>query len=179
MEYLARLRYYDAESGARKEKSRSAPTISEAKRCVREMEEEFELGGQTAVESDLLTFADLVKHCKETRYCEAQFDSEGRKIVGVRGKSTVDSHIKERIVKLECKSGEKDNGAAIIKWRLVRNSRIENVGNYPIDKVIKANANTCSQIVLLRKCLTGSVVLSYTRKVARSPELRTARKNFQ
>ena len=35
------------------------------------------------------------------------------------------------------------------------------------------------QIVFYRKCLTGSVVLSYTRKVARSPELRTARKNFQ
>jgi hypothetical protein len=71
------------------------------------MEEEFELGGQTAVESDPLTFADLAKHCKKTRYCEVQFDSEGRKIVGVRGKSTVDSHIKERIVKLECKSGKK------------------------------------------------------------------------
>jgi len=71
------------------------------------MEEEFELGGQTAVESDLPTLADLAKHFKETRYCEAQFDSEGRKIVGVRGKSTVDSHIKEGIVKLECKSGEK------------------------------------------------------------------------
>jgi len=94
VEYLARLRYYDAETGARKEKSKTAPTISEAKRRLRELEEEFELGGQTAVESDLLTFADLVKHCKETRYCEAEFDSEGRKIIGVRGKSTVDSHIK-------------------------------------------------------------------------------------
>jgi integrase len=94
VEYLARLRYYDAESGARKEKSKSAPTISEAKRRLRELEEEFEIGGQTAVESDLLTFADLVKHCKETRYCEAQFDVEGRKIMGVRGKDTVDSHIK-------------------------------------------------------------------------------------
>ncbi len=30
-----------------------------------------------------------------------------------------------------------------------------------------------------RKFLTGAVVLSYTRKVARSPELRTVRKNFQ
>src|SRR5713226_9193155 len=94
VEYLARLMYRDEETGARKEKSKSALTISEAKRCLRELEEEFEIGGQTAVESDLLTFADLVKHCKETRYCEAQFDSEGRKIMGVRGKDTVDSHIK-------------------------------------------------------------------------------------
>jgi len=94
VEYLARLRYYDAESGARKEKSRSAPIISEAKRLLRDMEDEFESGGQTAMESDQMTFAELAKHCKETRYCEAQFDSEGRKIIGVRGKDTIDSHIK-------------------------------------------------------------------------------------
>ena len=41
-----------------------------------------------------MTFAELAKHCKETRYCEAQYDSEGRKIIGVRGKDTIDSHIK-------------------------------------------------------------------------------------
>ncbi len=94
VEYLARLMYRDKETGARKEKSKSAPTISEAKRRLKELEEEFEIGGQTAVESDLLTFADLVTHCKETRYCEAQYDSEGRKIIGVRGKSTIESQIK-------------------------------------------------------------------------------------
>lgn len=58
------------------------------------MEDEFESGGQTVMESDHMTFAELAKHCKETRYCEAQFDSEGRKIIGVRGKDTIDSHIK-------------------------------------------------------------------------------------
>ena len=94
VEYLARLMYRDAETGARKEKSKTAPSVSEAKRCLRELEEEFEIGGQTAVESQLMTFPDLVTHCKETRYCDAQFDSEGRKIIGVRGKSTVESHIK-------------------------------------------------------------------------------------
>lgn len=94
VEYLARLMYRDAKTGVRKEKSKSAPSVSEAKRLLKELEEEFEIGGQTAVESHLMTFADLVTHCKETRYCEAQFDSEGRKIIGVRGKSTVESHIK-------------------------------------------------------------------------------------
>ena len=94
VEYLARLRYYDGETGVRKEKSKSALTISEAKRLLRDMEDEFESGGQTAMESDHMTFAELAKHCKETRYCEAQFDNEGRKIIGVRGKDTIDSHIK-------------------------------------------------------------------------------------
>jgi integrase len=94
VEYLARLMYRDEETGARKEKSRSAPSISEAKRCLKDLEDEFETGGQQAVETDQMTFAELAKHCKETRYCEAQYDSEGRKIIGVRGKDTIDSHIK-------------------------------------------------------------------------------------
>src|SRR5216683_1229273 len=94
VEYLARLMYRDEETGARKEKSKSAPSISEAKRCLKDLEEEFEHGGQAAVENDQMTFAELVSHCKETRYCEAQFDVEGRKMMGVRGKDTVDSHIK-------------------------------------------------------------------------------------
>jgi hypothetical protein len=45
VEYLARLRYNDEETGVRKEKSSSAPTISEAKRLLRDLEDEFELGG--------------------------------------------------------------------------------------------------------------------------------------
>src|SRR6266404_9154857 len=94
VEYLARLMYRDEETGARKEKSRSAPSISEAKRCLKDLEDEFESGGQQAVETDQMTFAELANHRKETRYCEAQFDIEGRKIIGVRGKDTIDSHIK-------------------------------------------------------------------------------------
>jgi len=45
VEYLARLMYRDEETGAREEQSKSAPTISEAKQRLRELEEEFELGG--------------------------------------------------------------------------------------------------------------------------------------
>lgn len=71
VEYIARLRYNDEENGARKEKSRSSPTVSEAKRLLRDIEDEFESGGQTAMESDHITFAELAKHRKDTRYCEA------------------------------------------------------------------------------------------------------------
>lgn len=94
LEYLARLVYRDSTTGIRKERSKSASSLSEAKRMLTELEDEFRAGGQTAVESHEMTFPDLVKHCKDTRYCEAQFDNEGRKIMGVRGKATVESHIK-------------------------------------------------------------------------------------
>ena len=40
-----------------------------------------------------MTFPELAKHCKETRYCEAQFDNEGRKIIGVRN-DTIEGEIK-------------------------------------------------------------------------------------
>ena len=31
-----------------------------------------------------MTFAALAEHCKETRYCEAFYDEQGRKLYGVR-----------------------------------------------------------------------------------------------
>jgi len=62
VEYLARLMYCDEETGARKEKSKSAPSTSEAKRCLKELEDDFERGGQRALETDQMTFAELVKH---------------------------------------------------------------------------------------------------------------------
>jgi len=31
-----------------------------------------------------MTFATLAQHCKETRYCEAFYDEQGRKLYGVR-----------------------------------------------------------------------------------------------
>lgn len=31
-----------------------------------------------------MTFAALAEHCKETRYCEAFYDQQGRKLYGVR-----------------------------------------------------------------------------------------------
>src|SRR5712664_3768769 len=93
-EYIARLLYKDAATGRRKERSQSASSPSEAKRILLELVKEFVGGGQVAVESHEMTFAALVKHCEETRYCEAEFDAEGRKLFGVRGKDTVESHIK-------------------------------------------------------------------------------------
>src|SRR5258708_23310328 len=93
-EYIVRLLYKDTTTGRRKERSQSVSSPSEAKRTVLELVKEFLSGGQVAVESHEMTFEALVQHCKETRYCEAEFDAEGRKLFGVRGKDTVESHMK-------------------------------------------------------------------------------------
>ena len=94
IQWTARLIYEDPATGRRKEKARNATSPKEAKRRLKELEDEFLSGGAVAVESDRMTFAALVTHCKENRYCEAVYDSEGRKLLGVRGRVTVMGHIK-------------------------------------------------------------------------------------
>jgi hypothetical protein len=41
-------------------------------------------GGSAVLEARNMTFAALAEHCKETRYCEAFYDEQGRKLYGVR-----------------------------------------------------------------------------------------------
>ena len=41
-------------------------------------------GGSEVLDARNMTFAALAEHCKETRYCEAFYDQQGRKLYGVR-----------------------------------------------------------------------------------------------
>lgn len=93
-EYIARLTYKDEITGLRKEKSKSASSYAEVKRVLRKLEDDFLSGGQTAIESDAVTFAELAKHCQTTKYCEAEYDKEGRKLFGVRDTSVYKAHFK-------------------------------------------------------------------------------------
>jgi hypothetical protein len=93
LEWTARLLYTDQATGRQKEKSRNASSKQDARTKLKQLEDEFTSGGPTAVESDRMTFSDLVAHCKETRYCDAVYDDEGRKLIGVRGKATVLGHM--------------------------------------------------------------------------------------
>lgn len=93
VEWTARLIYEDAVTGRRRERSRNCSSQAEAKRRKKELEDEFLAGGAVAIESDRMTFSALVEHCKENRYCEAVYDDEGRKLMGVRGKATAWGHM--------------------------------------------------------------------------------------
>ena len=92
-QWTARLIYDDSATGRRKEKARNADSAKEARRRLKELEDEFLSGGAVAVESDRMTFQSLVTHCKENRYCEPVYDSEGRKLMGVRGRGTILGHL--------------------------------------------------------------------------------------
>jgi hypothetical protein len=82
-EYYARLTYYD-QTGKRKGVSKSAATLCDAKRELQGLIDQHEAGGSEVLEARNMTFAALAQHCKETRYCEAFYDEQGRKLYGVR-----------------------------------------------------------------------------------------------
>jgi hypothetical protein len=82
-EYFARLTYYD-QNGKRKGVSKSAATHWDAKRELQDLIDQHEAGGSEVLEARNMTFAALAQHCKETRYCEAFYDEQGRKLYGVR-----------------------------------------------------------------------------------------------
>lgn len=82
-EYIARLTYYD-KTGKRKGVSKSAATHSDAKRELQDLIDQHVARGAEVLEARNMTFAALAAHCKETRYCEAFYDEQGRKLYGVR-----------------------------------------------------------------------------------------------
>jgi len=92
-EYVAWLAYYDVD-GRRRWKYRSAPSPSKAKEFVRDLEKQFIEGGEMAIQSDAMTFAELADHCQTEKYCKAVFDAEGRKVSGVSDTSVYEAHLK-------------------------------------------------------------------------------------
>lgn len=82
-EYIARLTYYD-KTGKRKGVSKSAATHSGARRELQDLIDQHMTGGAEVLEARDMTFVALAEHCKETRYCEAFYDEQGRKLYGVR-----------------------------------------------------------------------------------------------
>lgn len=82
-EYYARLTYYD-QTGKRKGVSKSAATHWEAKKELQDLIDQHVAGGSEVLEARNMTFAALAQHCKDTRYCEAFYDEQGRKLYGVR-----------------------------------------------------------------------------------------------
>ena len=169
VEYLARLMYRDNETGARKEKSKTAPSMSEAKRCLKDLEDEFQIGGQRTVESDHMTFPELAKHCKETRYCEAQFDNDGRKIIGVRGKDTIEAQIKaleDYFGSIRLRDIQVANLRAYRKHRLFcKNRRGE-----PLS-VATVNRELSTMRAMLNEALVNDWILTNPFKKVRSGEL--------
>ena len=108
-EYIARLTYYD-KTGKRKGVSKSAATHWDAKRQLQDLIDQHVAGGAEVLEARNMTFAALAEHCKETRYCEAFYDEQGRRLYGVREPKKFTSMINRLVSSLGHLKAERHRG---------------------------------------------------------------------
>jgi integrase len=87
------LTYYD-EDGTRKFKHCERKTRGDALEALRKARQKLESGGSKAVESDRMTFSDLIEYCGKEVYVKAEYNEAGEKQSGVRGLSVYRAHLK-------------------------------------------------------------------------------------
>ena len=87
------LAYYD-EHGKRKFAHRERKTHYAAKEALRKLRNELEERGPKALENNVVNFAQLADYCEQEVYLEAEYNSAGEKLRGVRNASAYKSHLK-------------------------------------------------------------------------------------
>jgi hypothetical protein len=81
------LTYYD-EHGKRKFKHRERKTQSAAREALRKLRNELEDRGPKAIENNEVSFTQLADYCEKEVYVEAEYNSAGEKLFGVRNADT-------------------------------------------------------------------------------------------
>jgi integrase len=141
-EYIARLTYYD-KNGKRKGVSKSAATHWDAKRELQELIDQHVAGGSEVLEARNMTFAALAKHCKETRYCEAFYDEQGRKLYGVREPKKFASMINHLVSSLGHLKLSDITVSHLQQYRRMRFSTKTNRGTYTDVATVNRELSTC------------------------------------
>jgi integrase len=85
--WWARLTFIDEVTGKRKDLQRRAESKAHAEELREQLVKEYDNGGQAALESERMTFAELCDYYKAHYLVEAQYH-EGRKIAGLRSLAT-------------------------------------------------------------------------------------------
>ncbi|MDQ3636075.1 MAG: site-specific integrase [Acidobacteriota bacterium] len=89
----ARIQYNDEITGKRKEKLRRADNRTDARKLIKKMRDELEDGGQTALNSDKLTFSEVAELYEKTKLIPPVFQN-GIKVTGIRSYDKQKSLIK-------------------------------------------------------------------------------------
>ena len=76
------LAYYD-ENGKRRFKHRERAKEHLAKAAMRKLRSELEACGPKALETSVVTFAQLADYCEQENYWEAQYNDAGEKLFGL------------------------------------------------------------------------------------------------
>lgn len=84
--YDGMLRYHD-DKGKRKTLHRERTTKSAAREALRQALNDLEERGPKALENNVVTFALLADYCEKEIYVEAEYNSAGEKLFGVRNGS--------------------------------------------------------------------------------------------
>jgi hypothetical protein len=87
------LAYYD-ERGKRKFAHRERKTQSAAREALRKLRNELEDRGPKALEKNVVSFVQLADYCEKEIYVQAEYNSAGEKLFGVRNASAYKAHLK-------------------------------------------------------------------------------------
>ena len=141
-EYFARLTYYD-KTGKRKGVSKSAATHFDAKRELQDLIDQHVAGGSEVLEARNMTFAALAQHCKETRYCQAFYDEQGRKLYGVREPKKFASMINRLVTSLGHLKLSDITVSHLQQYRRKRLTTKTNRGTYTDVATVNRELSTC------------------------------------
>jgi integrase len=141
-EYIARLTYYD-KTGKRKGVSKSAANPGDAKRELQELIDQHVEGGCEILEARHMTFAALAEHCKTTRYCEAFYDEQGRKLYGVREPKKFTSIINRLVSLLGYLKLPELSVSHLQQYRRTRLNTKTNRGTYTDVATVNRELSTC------------------------------------
>jgi hypothetical protein len=141
-EYIARLTYYD-KTGKRKGVSKTAATAADAKRELQGLIDQHVEGGCELLDARTMTFAALAEHCKESRYCEAFYDEQGRKLYGVREPKKFASMINRLVSLLGHLKLSDITVSDLYQYRRTRLSTKTNRGTYTDVATVNRELSTC------------------------------------
>jgi integrase len=148
--YDGMLRYYD-EQDKRKTIHRERNTKSAAREAIRIALTELEERGPKALETNVVTFAELADYCETEIYVEAEYNDAGEKLSGVRDVSTYKAHLKHF---RDFFKGKKLKDISVAHLKRYRSHRLRSTRRGPNDSEVNISPGTVArELTTLRAML--------------------------
>src|SRR5713226_7405984 len=144
------LCYYD-EHGKRKFKHRERKTQGAARDALQILRNELEDRGPKAVDTNIVTFAQLADYCETEIYVEAEYNDAGERLSGIRDVSTYKAHLKHF---REIFKGKKLKDISVADLKRYRSHRLRSTRRGPNDTQINISTGTVArELTTLRAML--------------------------
>ena len=144
------LCYYD-EHGKRKFKHRERKTQGAARDALQILRNELEDRGPKAVDTNIVTFAQLADYCETEIYVEAEYNDAGERLSGIRDVSTYKAHLKHF---REFFKAKKLKEISVADLKRYRSHRLRSTRRGPNDTRINISTGTVArELTTLRAML--------------------------